>query len=128
MAQANTEIDFYPRKIDHCQCFRGFLEKLYNQQCLRSINETIYVLEKEQDIKFKCKMSVHKKLKKKQKNYIIVSQIHFGHYLLEDNCGCQMTDGSFFQFGYKCLNKICYYNCLNLRLELMKRYSRYKFF
>ena len=64
MAQANTEIDFYPRKIYHCQCFRGFLEKLYNQQCLRSINETIYVLEKEQDIKFKCKMSVHKKLKK----------------------------------------------------------------
>ena len=58
MAQANTEIDFYPRKIYHCQCFRGFLEKLYNQQCLRSINETIYLLEKEQDIKFKCKINV----------------------------------------------------------------------
>ena len=65
MAQANTEIDFYPRKIYHCRCFRGFLEKVYKEQCLRSINEIIYELEKEQHIKLRCKMFMHKKLKKK---------------------------------------------------------------
>ena len=125
MAQANTEIDFYPRKIYHCRCFRGLLEKVYKEQCLRSINEIIYELEEEQHIKFRCKMFMHKKLKK---NYTIVCPIHFGHFLLEDNCGCQMTDGSYFQFGYECLNKIFCYNCLNLALELMKSYSRFKLF
>ena len=67
-------------------------------------------------------------IKSWKKNYTLVCPIHFGHFLLEDDCGCQMTDGSYFQFGYECLNKIFCYNCLNLALELMKSYSRFKLF
>ena len=116
MAQLNTDIDFYPRKFHHCWCLRTFLQKVYNEECLRSINEIFYVFEKEQDIKWKFFM--HKKL----------CQIHLGHYLLQDACACQMVDGSIFQFGDKCVGNFFCYNCLSLALEIMKRYCRYKSF
>ena len=44
--------------------------------------------------------------KKFKKNYIIVCKKHFWEILIEDECVCQMTEGSFFQFGEECLNKI----------------------
>ena len=66
--------------------------------------------------------------KKLKENYIIVCKKYFCKFLIEDECECQMTEGSFFQFGEECLNKIFSDNCLNLALELMKRYSRYKLF
>ena len=66
--------------------------------------------------------------KKLKENYIIVCKKYFQKFLIEDECECQMTEGSFFQFGEECLNKIFSDNCLNLALELMKRYSRYKLF
>ena len=66
--------------------------------------------------------------KKLKENYIIVCKKYFRKFLIEDECDCQMTEGSFFQFGEECLNKIFSDNCLNLALELMKRYSRYKLF
>ena len=66
--------------------------------------------------------------KKLKENYIIVCKKYFRKFLIEDECDCQMTEGSFLQFGEECLNKIFSDNCLNLALELMKRYSRYKLF
>ena len=66
--------------------------------------------------------------KKWKKNYMIVCKKHFRKFLIEDECDSQMAEGSFFQFGEECLNKIFSGNCLNLGLELMKGYSRYKFF
>ena len=62
MAQSNTGIDFYPRKLYHCWCVRAFLKKMYNEVCLRSIHGIFYGLEKDQDIKSKSFM--HKKVKK----------------------------------------------------------------
>ena len=100
-----------------------FYKKNYNEECLGSVNEIFYALEKEQDIK--CKLFTHKKLKK---NYIIIFQIHLGHFLLEGDCACEMVDGTFFQFGDECLGKSSCYNCLSLALEIMKRYCKYKFF
>ena len=51
----------------------------------------------------KCKIFMSKKLKK---NHIILCKKDFGVFLIEDECECQMTEGSFFQFGEECLNKI----------------------
>ena len=65
---------------------------------------------------------------KSKKKYIIVCQRHLGHFLLKDDCACQMIDGSFFQFGYECLGKLFLYHCLSVALEIMKIYCRYKFF
>ena len=38
VAKANTDIHFYPRKLYHCRYLRPFLEKIYNEKCLQSIN------------------------------------------------------------------------------------------
>ena len=76
---------------------------------------------KEEDIMLKCEIFMSKKLKK---NHIILCKKDFGVFLIEDECECQMTEGSFFQFGEECSNKIFCDTCLNLGLELMKRYSR----
>ena len=119
------QIDFYHREVYHCQCLRRFLEDVYTKHCLRGTNEILEALKKEQDIMLKCEIFISKKLKK---NHIIVCKKHFGNFLIEDECDCQMTEGSFFQFGEECLNKIFSGNCLNLGLELMKRHSRYKSF
>ena len=72
---------------------------------------------KEEDIMLKCEIFMSKKLKK---NHIILCKKDFGVFLIEDECECQMTEGSFFQFGEECLNKIFCDTCLNLALELMK--------
>ena len=69
----------------------------------------------------KCEIFMSKKLKK---NHIIFCKKDFGVFLIEDECECQMTEGSFFQFGGECSRKIFCDTCLNLGLELMKRYSR----
>ena len=73
----------------------------------------------------KCEIFIGKKLKK---NRIIVWRKHFGKFLTEHECECQMTEGSFFEFGEEYWNKIFCDTCLNLRLKLMKQYSRYKGF
>ena len=67
-------------------------------------------------------------VKNKTKNHIIVCKKHFGKFLIEDESECQMTEGSFFQFGEEYWNKIFCDTCLNLGLELMRQYTRYKFF
>ena len=72
----------------------------------------------------KCEIFMSKKFKK---NRIIVWKKDFGVFLIEGECECQMKEGSVFQFGEECLNKIFCDTCLNLGLELMKRYCRYKF-
>ena len=46
MAQSNTHVDFYPRKIYHCRRLRTFLGKEYNEECFSSINEVFYALKK----------------------------------------------------------------------------------
>ena len=48
------KIDLYPREIYHCRCLICFLEDVYTQHCLRSINDITEALKKEQDIMFKC--------------------------------------------------------------------------
>ena len=98
---------------------------MYTKHCLRGTNEILEALKKGQGILLKCEIFIRKKLKK---IYMIVCKKHFRKLLIEDECDCQMTEGSFFQFGEECLNKIFSDNCLNLALELMKRYSRYKLF
>ena len=112
------------RKVYHWKCLKRFLEDMYSKHCLRSTNKILEALKKEQDIMLKCEIFMRKKLKK---NHIIVSKKHFGVFLIEDECECQMTEGSFFQFGEGCLNKIFCDTGLNVGLELMKGYSRYKF-
>ena len=106
-------------------CFRRFLEDADTQHFWRSINEITEALKKEQDILFKCEIFMSKKLKK---NYIIVCKKYFCKFLIEDECYCQMTEGNFFQFWEECFKKVFSDNCLNLGLELIKWYSRYKFF
>ena len=98
---------------------------MYKKHCLRGTNEILEALKKEADIMLKCGIFISKKLKK---NHIIVCKKHFGKFLIEDECECQMTEGSFFQFGEEYWNKIFSDTCLNLGLELMKQYSRYKCF
>ena len=66
--------------------------------------------------------------KKFKKICMIVCKKDFRKFLIEDECDCQMTERSFFQFGEDCLNKIFSDNCLNLGLELLKGYSRNKCF
>ena len=119
------EIDFYLRKVYHCKCLRGFLEDVYTKHCLRGAKKILEGLQKEHDIMLKCEIFMRKKFKK---NHIIVCKKHFGKFLIEDECECQMTEGSFFQFGEEYWNKIFCDTCLNLGLELMKGYSRYKDF
>ena len=64
--------------------------------------------------------------KRIKKIYMIVCKKHFCKFLIEDECDCHMAEGSFFQFGEDCLNKIFPDNCLNLGLESLKGDSRYK--
>ena len=118
------EIDFYLRKVDHCKYLRRFLEIVYTRNCLRGTNKILEALQKEQDIMLKCEIFKSKKFKK---YHIIVCKKHFGKFFIEDECDCQMTEGSFFQFGEEYWNKIFCDTGLNLGLELIKRYSRYKF-
>ena len=119
------QIDFYLREVYHYKCLRCFLEDMYTKHCWRGTNEILEALKKEQDIMLKCEIFISKKLKK---NHIIVCKKHFGKFLIEDECECQMTEGSFFQFGEEYWNKIFCDTCLTLGLELMKKYTRYKFF
>ena len=80
------------------------------KHCLRNTNKNLEALKKEQDIMLKCKIFMSKKLKK---NHIILCKKGFGVFLIEDECECQMTEGSFFQFGEECLNKIFCDTCAN---------------
>ena len=115
MSQSNN--DFYPRKV------RSFLKTIYSEQCLRSVNEILNVLDNDQA--FHSRLFMHKKVKR---NYIIVCQIHVGHFLLEEERDCVMADGECFRFGEECLGKYFCYNCLSDALELMKTDCRSKFF
>ena len=115
------EIDFYLREVYHCKCLRRFLEDMYTKHCLRGTNKILEGLKKEQNIMLKCEIFISKKLKK---NHIIVCKKHFGKFLIEDECECQMTEGSFFQFGEEYWNKIFCDTCLTLGLELMRKYTR----
>ena len=119
------EIDFYLRKVYHCKCLRGFLEDVYTKHCLRGAKKILEGLQKEHDIMLKCEIFMRKKFKK---NHIIVCKKHFGKFLIEHECECQMTEGSFFQFGEEYWNKIFCDTCLICGLELMRKYTRYKFF
>ena len=119
------EIDFYLREVYDCKCLRWFLEDMYTKHCLRGTNKILEALKKEQDIMLKCEIFISKKLKR---NHIIVCKKHFGKFLMEDECECQMTEHSFFQFGEEYCNKIFCDTSLTLGLELMRKYTRYKFF
>ena len=119
------EIHFYLRKVCHCKCFRPFLEDVYTRHCLRGTNKILEALQKEQDIMLKCEIFISKKF---LKSHIILCKKHFGKFLIEHECECQMTEGSFFQVGEEYWNKIFCDTCLNLGLELMRQYTRYKFF
>ena len=98
---------------------------MYTKHCLRGTKEILEALKKEQGIMLKWEIFTSKKLKK---NHIIVSKKHLGKFLIEDECECQMTEGSFFIFGEEYWNKIFCDTCLICGLELMRKYTRYKFF
>ena len=119
------QIDFYLREVYHGKCLRCFLEEMYPKHCLRGTNEILEALKKEQGIMLKCEIFTSKKF---LKNHIIVCKKHFGKFLIEDGCECQMTEDSFFIFGEEYWSKIFRDTCLILGLELMRKYTRYKFF
>ena len=91
---------------------------MYTRNCLRGTNKILEALQKEQDIMLKREIFISKKF---LKNHIIVCKKHLGKFLIEDECECQMTEGSFFQFAEEYWNKVFCDTCLNLGLELMRQ-------
>lgn len=62
-------------------------------------------------------------------NFIIVCKIHFGHFLLSDECNCEWEeDGAGFSFGEESLNRYFCNNCLDVGLEIMRPYCRFGHF
>ena len=119
MSSTPDVVEFYPYKIHRCHCLRSFFDRIYTEDCLRSLLEIWKALDHKSSFNGIVFFGLPLK-----RNCIIVCKIFLGHFLLNEECSCEWVDGDGEWFHDRRFSN----KCVNIRLREMSKTWPFKIF
>ena len=112
-------VEFYPHKVQRCHCLQLFFDRIYTEDCLRSLLEIWEALDHEPSFNGIVFFGLPLK-----RNYIIVCKVFLGHFLLKEECSCEWVDGDGEWFGRR---RFCN-KCINIHLREISKTWPFKIY